>query len=85
MAIKILPASKVRQSLPRIFDELSKTHEFLTITKNGQAQAVLVDIDDFNQILERLEELDDIQAALEVKDEKEIGLKSYLAQRKRHK
>lgn len=45
--MRILPVSKVKDRLNELVDAAARTHEQVTITKNGSAAAVLVGIDEW--------------------------------------
>lgn len=61
MAIRILPASEVREQLSRILKSLSENQEPVFITQHGKAKAVLMDIDRYNTLMQLLEDLEDIR------------------------
>ena len=60
MKVKILPSSKVRDRIATVLRELKKNQEPIFITQRGKAAAVLVDIDQYNALMELLEDLEDI-------------------------
>lgn len=60
MAIKILPSSEVRDRIATVLRELKKSRQPVFITQRGKAAAVLVDIDQYNTLMEVLEDMEDI-------------------------
>jgi antitoxin YefM len=52
--MQILPVSKVKDRLNELVDAAARTHEQVTITKNGSAAAVLVGIDEWESLQETL-------------------------------
>jgi PHD/YefM family antitoxin component YafN of YafNO toxin-antitoxin module len=57
------------------------------VDENGQRVAVVLDIDEYNQILEELEELEDIRAFDEAKasGEKPIPIEQAMPEMERHR
>ena len=62
---KILPVREVRENLSRLLDEAKDTHEPVMITRYGRPAGYLIGYEILNRLLERLEELEDIQAMRE--------------------
>jgi antitoxin YefM len=60
MTTQSLAAVKARFS--QVIDEVSGTHERVTITKNGSPVAVLLAVEDFESLMETLEILADPEA-----------------------
>ncbi|MGI9029703.1 MAG: type II toxin-antitoxin system Phd/YefM family antitoxin [Ilumatobacteraceae bacterium] len=54
-----LPLAKVRDQLSSLVDSVTRTHDTLTITRNGTPAAVVISIDDYESIMETLELLND--------------------------
>lgn len=52
--MQILPVSKVKDKLNELVDAAARTHEQITITKNGSPAAVLVGIDEWESLQETL-------------------------------
>lgn len=52
--MKILPISKVKDTLNELVDAASSTREQVTITKNGSPAAVLIGADEWESIQETL-------------------------------
>ncbi|MHB8841883.1 MAG: type II toxin-antitoxin system Phd/YefM family antitoxin [Candidatus Aquicultor sp.] len=61
MAVKILPASEIREQLSKVLKSLSEEKEPVFITQYGKAKAVLMDIDRYNDLMQLLEDLEDIR------------------------
>ena len=53
-SMQILPISKVKDKLNDLVDAAARTHEQITITKNGSPAAVLVGIDEWESLQETL-------------------------------
>jgi prevent-host-death family protein len=60
MSVKILPSSEVRDRIASILKQLSKDKKPVFITQYSRAKAVLVDIDEYNTLMDLLEDLEDI-------------------------
>ncbi|MGK2852956.1 MAG: type II toxin-antitoxin system Phd/YefM family antitoxin [Microbacteriaceae bacterium] len=52
--MQILPVSKVKDRLNELVDSASRTHEQVTITKNGRPAAVLIGVDEWEALQETL-------------------------------
>lgn len=52
----------VKAHFSQVIDEVSGTHERVTITKNGSPVAVLLAVDDYESLMETLEILSDPEA-----------------------
>jgi len=59
LAMTTLPLAKVRDQLSSLVDNVTRTHDTLTITRNGTPAAVVLSIDDYESIMETLELLND--------------------------
>jgi len=57
-----LPLSEVKARLSQIADEVHRTHERVTITKNGRSYVVLMSAEDLESIEATLELLADAEA-----------------------
>ena len=53
-SMQILPVSKVKDKLNELVDAAARTHEQITITKNGSPAAVLVGMDEWESLQETL-------------------------------
>ncbi|MBN9632303.1 MAG: type II toxin-antitoxin system Phd/YefM family antitoxin [Actinobacteria bacterium] len=67
----LLPVSEAKQHLGALVDRAHLQHELVSLSKRGRRVAVLVDADDFDRMVERLEEIDDAQAAIAARREVE--------------
>lgn len=54
-----LPLATVRDRLSSLVDDVARTHDTLTITRNGTPAAVVLSIDDYESIMETLALLND--------------------------
>lgn len=54
-----LPLAKVRDQLSSLVDDVTRTHDTLTITRNGTPAVVVIAIDDYESIMETLDLLND--------------------------
>lgn len=59
MAMTTLPLADVRNRLSALVDEVTRTHDTVTITRNGVPAAVVVSADDYESIMETLALLND--------------------------
>lgn len=59
MAMTTLPLATVRDRLSALVDDVARTHDTLTITRNGTPAAVVLSIDDYESIMETLALLND--------------------------
>jgi antitoxin YefM len=59
MAMTILPLATVRDRLSALVDDVARTHDTLTITRNGMPAAVVLSVDDYESIMETLALLED--------------------------
>jgi len=59
MAMNTLPLATVRNQLSALVDDVNRTHDTLTITRNGKSAAVLISADDYESIMETLALLND--------------------------
>jgi len=71
--VRIIPAEDLRAHLGRELDAL-KTQEELYVTKRGRLAGVLVDPDEYAELLERLDYLEDSLAALQARDERDASV-----------
>jgi prevent-host-death family protein len=70
---RIVPAEDLRAHLGRELDAL-KAQEELYITKRGRLAGVLVDPDEYAELLDRLDYLEDSLAALQARDDREASV-----------
>lgn len=64
--MKTLPLSEVKAHLSDITDEMVRTHERVTVTRNGREAIVLLSVEDFESIEATLELLADPAAQARV-------------------
>jgi len=60
--MKTLALTEARKDLSRIVDRVAKTHEHVTITKQGRPEAVVMSADEFESWQETLDILADPKA-----------------------
>ena len=68
MAVTVLGTRQLRDELASVLDRLSELEE-VVITQRGEGRAVLLELDRYNDLLDRLEYLEDTLDALEGKRE----------------
>lgn len=66
-----LPLSEAKARLSQIADEVHRTHERVTITKNGRSYLVLMSAEDLESIEATLELLADAEAVRRVEQARE--------------
>ena len=54
MAMTTLPLATVRDRLSALVDDVARTHDTLTITRNGIPAAIVLSVDDYESIMETL-------------------------------
>jgi prevent-host-death family protein len=64
MAVKVIGVRQLRDELASVMDEVARLGE-VVITQRGEGKAVLMDLDRYNQLIDRLEYLEDSLDALE--------------------
>lgn len=57
----IQPLSEFRSKVAYYFDKVKKTKRPLVITQNGKSSAVLLDVSDYQSMVDKLELLEDIK------------------------
>lgn len=57
--MSVQPLATVKSRFSKIIDEVTSTHERVTVTKNGSPVAVIIAVDDFESLVETLEILSD--------------------------
>ncbi|GAB3709106.1 type II toxin-antitoxin system Phd/YefM family antitoxin [Nocardiopsis nanhaiensis] len=68
--MRTLPLSEVKAHLSEIAEEVDRTHERLTVTKNGRDYLVIMSAEDMEEIEATLELLGDPEAIREVQQSK---------------
>ena len=74
MVPRIVTAEDLRARLGRELDALRDGKDALYVSKRGRLAAVLVDPDQYAELLERLEYLEDSLAALRARDERDSAV-----------
>ncbi len=64
---RIIASDDLRARLGRELDGLKDTHEALYVSKRGRLAGVLVDADQYAELLERIDYLEDSLAALQAR------------------
>jgi prevent-host-death family protein len=59
----IQPLSEFRSKVAFYFDKVKKTRRPLIITQNGKSAAVLLDVSEYEAIIDKIEVLEDIKTA----------------------
>lgn len=67
MTNRTIPLAEVRADLSRILDEVDRTHERITVTRNGRPVAVVMSPDDLESLEETLDILSDPNALAEIR------------------
>ena len=57
MAIKILPSTEVRDHMSQIIKEISKEGTSCFITQYGKAEAVMLSVERFNELISLIEDV----------------------------
>jgi prevent-host-death family protein len=60
--IKTIGIAEVRPKLTQLVDEVSRGEQPYTIISGSRAKAVLMGVNEYNALIERLEDLEDIAA-----------------------
>jgi prevent-host-death family protein len=71
---RIVTAEDLRARLGRELDALRETKDALYVSKRGRLTGVLVDVDHYAELLDRLEYLEDSLAALQARDERDLAV-----------
>ncbi len=71
---RVVTAEDLRARLGRELDALKAAQEALYVSKRGRLTAVLLDVDQYAELLDRLEYLEDSLAALRARDERDATL-----------
>lgn len=64
MALRVIGVAQLRDELASVMDDLSEVGEII-VTQRGEGKAVLMELDRYNQLIDRLEFLQDSLDALE--------------------
>ena len=71
---RVVTAEDLRAKLGQELDSLKTARDVLYVSKRGRLAGVLIDVDRYAEILDRLEFLEDSLAALQSRDELEKGV-----------
>lgn len=71
---RIVTAEDFRSHLGRELDSLRSTEEALYISKRGRLTGVLLDVDRYNDLVERIECMADNLAALQAREESNAAI-----------
>lgn len=71
---RVVTAEDLRARLGRELDALRESEEALYVSKRGRLAGVLVDVDRYAELLDRLDYLEDSLAALRARDERETAV-----------
>lgn len=61
----IQPLSEFRSKVAFYFDKVKKTKRPLVITQNGKSAAILIDVSEYEAMVDKIEVLEDIKVAEE--------------------
>lgn len=64
MADQFITVAQLRAEMATVLDRLDKAHGHVYLTQRGQPRAVLVDIKEYEALIEQLEYLDDSMEAI---------------------
>ena len=70
---RIVTTDDLRAHLGRELDALKASEEALYVSKRGRLAGVLLDVDRYAELLDRLEYLEDSLAALSARDERDVS------------
>ncbi len=71
---RIVAAEDLRARLGRELDALRESEEALYVSKRGRLAGVLLDADVYAELIDRLDYLEDSVAALQAREERELGV-----------
>lgn len=57
--VKVIPISEARPNLAALVDAVSRSHETYLIASRSKVKAVLIGIEEYDALLEQLEDLED--------------------------
>ena len=69
----IQPLSEFRSKVAFYFDKVKKTKRPLVITQNGKSSAILLDVSEYQSMVDKIELLEDIRLA-ETQIDKGLGI-----------
>jgi len=65
--MKVLPLSVVKNNLSKLVEQLTTTHEEITVTRNGHAAAIIMSPEEFEGWKETMEILEDKEFTREIR------------------
>lgn len=65
--MKVLPLSEVKNNLSKLVEQLTTTHEEITVTRNGHAAAIIMSPEEFEGWKETMEILADKEFTQEIR------------------
>lgn len=71
---RVVTSEDLRARLGRELDALRATDEALYVSKRGRLAVVLLDVDRYAELIDRLDYLEDSLAALRAREEHEIAV-----------
>jgi PHD/YefM family antitoxin component YafN of YafNO toxin-antitoxin module len=71
---RVVTSEDLRARLGRELDALGTSEEALYVSKRGRLAGVLLDVDRYAELVDRLEYLEDSLAALQARDERDAGV-----------
>jgi prevent-host-death family protein len=71
---RVVTSEDLRARLGRELDALRASDEALYVSKRGRLAGVLLDVDRYAELVERLDYLEDSLAALRARDERHAGV-----------
>jgi PHD/YefM family antitoxin component YafN of YafNO toxin-antitoxin module len=71
---RIVTSDDLRAKLGRELDALRESEEALYVTKRGRLAGVLLDPEQYAELIERLDYLEDSLAALQARDERDAAV-----------
>jgi prevent-host-death family protein len=79
VAVRIVGVRRLRDEIAAILEELSEAGVII-VTQRGEGRAVLMDLDRYNELLERLEYLEDSLEAMQATEEGAVRVTDLLAE-----
>ncbi len=77
-----MPSTDVRKNMRDVLEKVKDNDENIIITEHGKGVSVIISLDQYNYYNELMEDLVDLQAALDVKNEPTLSLNEYLSKKK---
>ncbi len=84
MSVRIVTVSELKTGLAAILGEIATAKAPVYVTQHGKPKAVLVDFQEYEALIEKIEDLQDIlvmKDAIETPDEESVSLEEYERQR----